>query len=200
MSAQPKPNTSQKMTVSEFFRWAESQSERYELVRGNAVVMQSERLRHVIVKGSIYSALEAAIQAANLPCIVFSDGATVVISNDTAYEPDAIVQCSPLDDLDGVVVSRPTIVVEVQSPSSEVADTTTKLGDYMTVPSIVHILVVDPKLRRVMHHERQVNGAFLTRLSGAADELVFATPGFKMATARFFNRLDGPKITDTQVL
>jgi Uma2 family endonuclease len=192
MSAQLKPNMPKLMTVAEFLPWAEAQDGRHELVRGNAVVMQSERIRHVVVKGSIFSALRASVRAAGLPCVVLSDGATVIISDDTAYEPDAIVQCSPLDDLDGVIVSAPTIVVEVQSPSSPVADTTTKLGDYMTLASIVHILVVDPKLRRVMHHERQQNGAFLTRLCGPADDLVFAIPGFSVAITTFFEGLDLP--------
>jgi Uma2 family endonuclease len=192
MSAQPKPMQPKKMTVAEFLPWAESQPGRYELVRGYAVEMPSERLRHVIVKGNIYSALQMAIRAAGPPCVVLSDGATVLISDDTSYEPDATLQCSPLADLDSVSLTAPTIVVEVQSPSSAVADTTTKLGDYMTVASIVHVLVVDPKLRRVMHHERQSNGYFLTRLSGQTDDLVFANPGFRVAIATFFEGLEAP--------
>jgi Uma2 family endonuclease len=191
MSAVPKATkAAPNMTVAGFLPWSESQAGRYELVRGVAVEMQSERLRHVIVKGNIYGALHAAVRSAGLPCAVLSDGATVIISDDTAFQPDATVQCGPMDDLDGVAVSAPTIVVEVQSPSSAVADTTTKLGDYMTVASIEHILVVDPKLRRVMHHERQPSGAFMTRLSGPADELVFTNPGFRVEVARFFEGLE----------
>jgi Uma2 family endonuclease len=188
MSALPKMPPG--MTVGEFLPWAEAQAGRYELVRGDPVLMQSERLRHAIVKGSIHGALEAAVRAAGLPCVVFPDGVTVIISDDTAYEPDATVQCSPMGDLDSVVASAPAIVVEVQSPSSAVADTTTKLGDYMTVASIRHILIVDPKLRRVMHHERQPSGAFLTRLAGPADDLVFTSPAFRVAIAAFFDGLD----------
>jgi hypothetical protein len=62
----------------------------------------------------------------------------------------------------------------------------------MTVASINHVLVVDPKLRRVMHHQRQQGGAFLTRLACPDDDLVFTSPAFRVAIAAFFQGLDVP--------
>lgn len=45
------------------------------------------------------------------------------------------------------------IVAEVVSPSSERLDTVDKVGEYFSVPSIVHYLIVNPT-NEVLYHER----------------------------------------------
>jgi Uma2 family endonuclease len=191
MSAQPKPTAPKKMTVAEFLPWAETRTDgRYELVDGVPVRMQSERLRHVVVKGNIYFAFRNAVVLANLKCHALPDGAAVIVTENTCYEPDVVVQCRPLGDLNRLVAMDPTIVVEVLSPSSEKSDEPIKLPDYMTVQSIHHVLIVDPLKCRVVHYERQDATTFLTRLVGLNDELRFAIPGFSVRSASFFEGLD----------
>jgi Uma2 family endonuclease len=200
MQAGRQPIIPQKMTVAEFLQWSSAQSSgRYELYCGYVFKMQSERLRHMIIKGNIYTAMRAVIRDNQLPCHALPDGATVIINADTCYEPDAVVQCSPLGNLDGLVATAPTVVVEVQSPSSTLSDIYEKLPDYMTVASIVHVLIVDPVKRRVLHYERRgAEGEFLTRLVGATAALVLANPGFTLETEAFFDGLDQPNVTDDQ--
>jgi Uma2 family endonuclease len=196
MQAGRQPIIPQKMTVAEFLQWSLAQSSgRYELYCGYVFKMPSERLRHLIVKGNIYAAMRSAISDSGLPCTALPDGATVIIDADTCYEPDAVVQCSPLGSLDGLVATNPTVVVEVQSPSSTLSDIYEKLPDYMTVVSIVHVLIVDPVKRRVLHYERRgPESEFLTRLVGATATataaLVLVNPGFTLDTAAFFDGLD----------
>jgi Uma2 family endonuclease len=199
MPAAREPVLTQKLTVQEFLAWSAIQvGGRFELFGGDVFKMQAERLRHLIVKGNIYAELRKAIRAAALSCHVLPDGATVVISDDTAYEPDAVVQCSPLGDLNGLVAKFPTIVVEVQSPSSTLSDIYEKLPDYMTVPSILHVLIVDPVKRRTLHYERQSDdGTFRTRLVGATAELRFNNPEFHLQTSTFFDDLDSAALEPT---
>jgi Uma2 family endonuclease len=192
MSALPKVSRpAEKMTSAEFLPWAEAQAGRYELVDVVPVKMQSERLRHLIVKGNIYVEFRNAVMKAGLACHVLPDGATVVISDDVAYEPDVVVQCSPLGDLNGLCATAPSVVVEVLSPSSHESDVAVKLPDYMTVPSILHVLIVDPVRQRVLHYERQSNAPFLARPLRATDTVMFDNPGFRVAIAGFFSGL-GP--------
>jgi Uma2 family endonuclease len=200
MQAGRQPVIPQRMTVAEFLQWSSAQSSgRCELYCGYAFKMQSERLRHLIVKGNIYTTMLTAIRKSGLACYALPGGVTVVINADTCYKPDAVVQCSPLGSLDGLVATTPTIVVEVQSPSSTLSDIYEKLPDYMTVASIVHVLIVDPVKRRVLHHERHgADGEFLTRLVGATAALVLANPGITLETAAFFDGLDQASIADGQ--
>src|SRR3954471_18131936 len=87
-----------RMSVAEFLDWAERQPKgRYELVDGQVIAMSPERNRHVVVKRSVANALESAVAKAQLNCTVLGDGATVVIDEDNSREPDASVQCGPID-------------------------------------------------------------------------------------------------------
>ena len=176
-----------KMTVAEFLPWAMAQPKgRYELVRGEVVEMAAERARHVIVKGNVFRALQEAVRRAGLPCTVFTDGITVVIDDDTSYEPDAVVQCGTSVDLDSLVAEKPMIVVEVISPSSEKTDAAGKLADYLTVESIAHVLIVDPVRLLAVHHQRGEGGAIATRIVRGGEELRLGPPGLALAISEFF--------------
>jgi Uma2 family endonuclease len=159
-----------RMKVPEYLVWAEAQPRgRYELVDGEVVAMAPERLRHNLVKLAVARALEDAVRAAGLPCTVFTDGATVVINDDTAREPDASVQCGGKVDLDSMILEAPLIVVEVASPTSEDHDLQRKLVEYFSVPSIHHYLIVLPETRVLVHHQRSVGTDIITRIAHAGE-------------------------------
>jgi Uma2 family endonuclease len=179
-----------KMTFAEFLLWSELQVGRYELVRGCPVEMQSERARHAVVKGNVYFALRHAISDAKLPCTVYPDGLTVEIDDEHGFIPDALVQCGEPVDPYRVPAHKPLIVVEVQSPSSVLSDVMDKLPEYMTVPSIEHMLIVDPFRLRVLHFERRDDGAYMTRLLSRQDTVTFKSPGFTVTAGQFFIGLD----------
>jgi Uma2 family endonuclease len=183
MTAMPK----HRVKVPEYLAWAEAQpTGRFELVRGEIVAMAPERARHNIVKGNAFRVLHDAVRQAGLPCTVFTDGITVVIDDETAYEPDATVQCGTTLDLDTMVAEKPLIVVEVTSPTTERTDAAGKLADYFTVPSIVHYLVVDPVRLLVVHHARGTRGSIDTRIVREGERLTLDAPGLELAAADLF--------------
>ena len=171
-----------RMTAPEFLDWAMAQPwGRYELVDGQVVAMAPERLRHNLVKARLWQALADAVERAGLPCIVCTDGMTVVIDEHHAREPDAAIQCGGAIDLDTVVLDAPLVVIEVVSPSSGRDDTGVKLVEYFSVPSIQHYLIVDPDKRVVVHHERD-ESAIRTRILGEeAADLFLEPPGFSVS-------------------
>jgi Uma2 family endonuclease len=177
-----------KMTVTEFLDWAEKQPKgRYELVDGQVITMSPERNRHALVKLNVATALQAAVARAQVDCTVFPDGATVVIDRHASREPDAAVQCGPVD-LDALVLDRPLIVVEVLSPSSERSDTGEKLSDYFLVDSIQHYLIVNPFRRLVIHHRRVGAGKVDTRIVESG-EIGLTPPGLTVPIAAFFQSI-----------
>lgn len=172
------------MDVETFVAWAMRQPEgkRYELVRGEVVAQASERNRHNIVKQEAWLALRTALRAAGLDCTVLGDGATVAIDETTAYEPDVTVQCGAPVDPDSVFADRPTIVVEVLSPSTAGVDAGAKLSDYFLVPSLAHYLMIDPDRRLVIHHARGEADEIRTRVAREG-VLRLDPPGVEVAVA-----------------
>jgi len=175
------------MTVAEFLEWnMDNVHGRYELFCGEPVKMQAERARHATVKMNIARALQDGVRAAKLPSQVFPDGMTVVINDDTCYEPDAIVNCGAKVDPDSVTVETPTIVVEAGSPSTRVFDMGQKLADYFTVAAISHVLLIETKKQRAILHTRVSANEWVTRVFGATETVRFDPPGISVNLADCF--------------
>jgi Uma2 family endonuclease len=176
-----------KMTVDDYIAWslAQSDTSRADLIDGEVYAHAAERVSHLRVKHKAASALDAAIAAAKLSCHVLPDGATVRITDMTAFEPDALVYCGPELPGDAIEVPNPIIVVEVLSPDSEKRDMRDKLAGYFLLPSVEHYLIIDPEERLVIHHTRGQGDVRGTRLVREG-ELRFDPPGIVIAVADFF--------------
>lgn len=176
-----------RMTVAEFLKWnLDNVHGRHELFCGVPVKMQAERARHATVKMNIARTLQDGVRAAKLPCQVFPDGMTVVIDDETCYEPDAVVNCGPKVDPDSVTVDTPTIVVDVGSPSTRIFDMGQKLADYLTVPSIDHVLLIDPKKKRAILHTSKSEVEWATRVFGANEAVELKPLGIRFELADCF--------------
>src|SRR5215469_17561762 len=82
-----------RMTVEEYFGWAQTRPGRFELVDGAVYEMSPESAGHAKTKAAVYVALMTAIRRHGASCHALPDGLTVRIDATTAYEPDAIVYC-----------------------------------------------------------------------------------------------------------
>jgi Uma2 family endonuclease len=179
--AAPKP-----MDVQAFLSFAERQERgRYELWRGELVAMAPERVEQVRAKFAISRAFAAAIEKGGLGCEAFVDGLAVAIDSETAYEPDALVNCGERVPAGSMLAPAPVLVVEVVSPSSQKRDTGLKVDGYFSVATIAHYLVVDLAKRIVLHYRRESDGRIgVTILRDGA--LALDPPGMTLELAEFF--------------
>jgi Uma2 family endonuclease len=174
-----------RMNVNEFLAWTERQpdEQRYELVDGKIIAMAGDSVRHNRTKFSAARALDDAVRAAGLPCVVFVDGVGVTINDNTLRIPDVLVQCGAEPDPDALTVDAPLIVVEVVSPSSERDDIETKLVDYFSVASIHHYLIIYSEKRVIVHHQRNGRGTLDTRIARPGEDIALNPPGMTVAVA-----------------
>jgi Uma2 family endonuclease len=165
-------------------RWCEAQPRgRFERVEGRIVAMAAERIGHVRIKTKVYQALDRAVAAAGIDCEALPDGVTVE-TDDSDFEPDAMVNCGePIAD-DEVAAPNPVIVVEVLSPGTISTDTTKKLIGYFRVKSIVHYLIVYPTKRTIIHHRR--NGAGIDTRIVASGRIEMDPPGIVITVEEIF--------------
>ncbi len=175
-----------RMTADEFLAWAEGREGRWELYNGVPCRMPSEQLDHVDVKYAVYFALVRAVRRAGLPsCHVVGDGASVRISRDVVYGPDALVYCGPKLPGNVLEVPNPVILAEVASPSTRKFGDTVKRDDPFSVASVHHYLLVDPDGPPVVHYSRRAAGT-PRREEVHAGTLTLAPPGIELAVAELF--------------
>jgi len=173
------------MTREEYRAWAERQGRgHYERVNGVVVAMAPERAGHNIRKAVAWQTLRRAVQAAGLPCEVYTDGMTVEVG-DSDYEPDAVLHCGDKLLADATVVPDPLVIVEVLSPSTSSTDRAWKLGEYFKLPSLRHYLIVWADQQQIAHHRRGDDGQIETRIV-TSGEIRLEPPGIAVIVADIY--------------
>lgn len=169
----------------EYRAWAEQQPRgRFERIEREVVQVSPERIVHSLVKTLVWNALRRAVREVGVHCTVLGDGITVEVGPNTDYEPDALINCGDLADLEAVAAPNPIVVVEVISPSSRASDTGAKMAGYFRVPSIQHYLIVSTSPREVTHVTRSGRGvAGITLERGL---LALNPPGIEVRVEDFF--------------
>ena len=173
------------MTVDEYLIWAERHPGRYELINGVVRQMAPETSDHAEAKYAAVTALKAAIKRAGIAAYAMPDGMTVRISKHVSFEPDALVYMAPKVSPNDVEIPNPIIIVEVGSPSTRGYDTGFKLPNYMSLPSVEHVLLVNATAKIIIHHKRAVGGGVHSETISDGI-LKLDPPGLEIPVADFF--------------
>lgn len=134
----------QRMTIAEFLRWQEFQEDRYELVDGEPQLhrlMSGASRRHDRI--TMNALLMLGNQLRGHRCQPITADVAIGIPDRGLRRADAAVDCGPVRDAE-YVASEPVLVVEVLSPSTRQIDRFRKLEEYKSVPTMRHILLVEP--------------------------------------------------------
>lgn len=109
---------------------------RHEFVDGALYAMAGASDHHNIIRGNLFSALNAHLQQ---PCQAFSAEMKLQYiqkEKQRFYYPDVFVSCDP-QDRERYVRKTAVLVVEVLSPSTERTDRTEKFDVYTAIPSVL---------------------------------------------------------------
>ena len=143
------------ITPEQFFAWILGREERYELVDGEVVMMAGAGRRHDRIVVNLLAAIHSQIKAG--PCQTFTGDTHVMTSSSTRRMPDLGVDCGKPDD-DAMTADKPSLLVEVLSPTTGGFDVTVKLAEYQSVPSVDYILLVDTESPNVHLYSRDDDG------------------------------------------
>lgn len=136
-----------RMTPEEFYAWQEGMDEKYELVDGYPVprcpdidMMTGASRRHDQIVWNLLAALKSELRGK--PCRGFTAD-TAVKTRTGRRRADAGVECGPLDE-DAYEAGEVRLLAEVLSPSTRDFDTFGKLDEYKEIPTLDHILLIEP--------------------------------------------------------
>ena len=146
-----------KIDKATFFRFAADHPEqRYELERGRIVQqMTGGTKRHGLVARRIAQLIEQQVDGARWT-VALDRGVGVGASG---RFPDVVVEPAN-EPLDSLATERPTIIVEVLSPSTTATDLNTKPGEYLAIPTLDAYIVAGQDEAAMMVWVRDANGAF----------------------------------------
>ena len=157
------------VTPEDFFAWVPGQEGRYELVEGEVVMMAGAGRRHDAIVVNLIAAVRP--QTRGGPCQTFTGDTYVATTGSNRRMPDMGVDCGKPDD-NSLMADKPSLVVEVLSPTNGGFDLTVKLAEYQGLPSLDYILFVDTENPTVHLYRRSEGGLWQDDVLKGLDAVV----------------------------
>lgn len=144
------------MTPEAFLLWCLDQPDRWELVHGVPIRMMTGATQaHDRIVVSIIADLHQRLRGK--PCRAHTADVASRMPEGNIRRPDVTIDCGP-SDARSLESSAPTVFFEVLSPSTRTFDKVRKPEEYKGVPSLRHIVLIDPDRPRVWLWSRGEEG------------------------------------------
>jgi Uma2 family endonuclease len=175
-----------RMTVAEFLTWGPGNPSvrGWQLIDGDPVAMAPASDNHGTIQAGLTARLWNHLEAPGIRCRVVSEpGIVPRAHSDRNYRvPDIGVTCAP--PTDGQMLPDPLILIEILSPSNE-AETWANVWTYLTIPTVVEVLVVNSTLMEAELLRRNADGTWpeVPQRLGSEDTLVLESIGFSVPLA-----------------
>lgn len=143
------------VTVPEYLEGERTGEVRHEYVDGEVYAMVGASDRHGLIASALVFALIPAARRGRCQLFTSDMKVRLEIGGQTLfYYPDLVLACDP-DDRERYYRTRPCLIVEVLSETTERIDRREKLLAYQTLPSLKEYLLVAQDERHVTVHRRR---------------------------------------------
>lgn len=147
------------MSAAQYLEWERLQPGKHEFHDGEVYAMAGGSPRHNLLSSAVAAELRAATRT--LGCHTFSSDQRIAVPPQERYVyADAVVVCGKLETEAGVqdVLTNPSVIVEVLSPSTEAHDRGMKWAAYQRVASLTDYLMLSQAQARIEHYRREADG------------------------------------------
>jgi Uma2 family endonuclease len=156
---------------------------KHEYVAGHIYAMVGTSKAHNRIAINLTAALNTHLRGG--PCQVFIADIKVYVKNAAAfYYPDVVVTCDR-GDSDPYVVTKPLLIVEVLSPSTERIDRAEKLRNYRQLDSLEEYVLITPETKEAEVH-RRVEGLWKVEAYAGEGNIQLASVGLILAMEEVF--------------
>lgn len=165
----------QTMSAAEYLAWEREQPDKHEFHHGEVFAMAGGSPRHNRLAARLLIQLSAA--TAEKGCEAQSSDQRIAAEPLKRYVyADVVLVCGRLETEAEAwdVLTNPTVVVEVLSPSTEIYDRGVKLQAYRRLPSLTDYLLVSQTDPQIEHYRRDPDGSWRYFVYKAGDVITLA--------------------------
>ena len=180
----------QRYTVAEYLAMEAASEDRHEFRDGDVLDMAGAVTTHVRIARNMTRRLDERLEGSG--CEVLGSDQRVRADRTRYCYPDLTIACTPLiyDPPDGeVVLTNPRVVIEILSPSTELADRGEKFTRYRNLASLQEYLLVAQDRPQVEPFYRQADGTWaIGRIVAGLDAAVAfrSLPGVELTLAQVY--------------
>lgn len=143
-----------RLSVEDYLAGEEGGELRHEYIDGQIYAMTGASRQHGLIVSNLVAGLRPLIRGRG--CQLFSNAMKVrlrIADQDVFYYPDLLLSCDA-EDRETYYCTKPCVIVEVLSESTERIDRREKFLAYTTLPSLRDYLLVSQTQRAVWHYSR----------------------------------------------
>jgi Uma2 family endonuclease len=176
------------MSVEEFLEMEEASPTKHEYVGGQIYALAGASERHNRIAMNIAASLWNRSRGG--PCRVYGSDMLLRIGDAAVYYPDVQVVCDP-DDSNQSYATRPCLLVEVLSPSTQSTDLREKWLAYRDIESLQTYLIVWRDQRRVMlHYRAEDDGQWYDTVLGGEASFRLRCPEMALSLGEIYEGVD----------
>jgi len=158
------------LTFEQYLVLEQDSDVRHEFSDGKLIPVEATTKTHNKIKRNLIRQIETPTFDAGA-CELFDENVLTQLTEGKKYVyPDIVVSCDP-DDTDPLIVTSPTIIIEILSPSTKKYDKTVKFFAYQRIPTIQQCIFVAQDSVEIKSFERSGNQWVLTTLESLEDVL-----------------------------
>jgi Uma2 family endonuclease len=180
------------LTVEEFLDCCPNDQRHYQLIDGVIVAMAPPAIAHQVIAANLTAEIVSAVRANRSDCSVRSQAgiAPQGLSGRNHFETDITVTCRFAHDFRGIN-AEPSLIVEIQSPSTERDDHFVKLPQYRAIPSLMEILYIESERAAATVYRRQADGWDAIEIAGPGARLELYTIGLDIPLSEVYRGVPG---------
>jgi Uma2 family endonuclease len=180
-----------RLSREEYLAWERASDTKHELRAGEIVAMSGASREHNLITLNVGTLLNNQLR--DRPCEVYNADMRVAVEviGDYTY-PDVVVVCGEprFEDDTFDILTNPTVLVEVLSPSTEDYDRGNKFAAYRQIASLQDYVLVAQHRASVEHYARRGEQEWLLALlSGRESVLRLDSLGCELPLAEIYRKV-----------
>lgn len=172
------------ISFPDYLEAEESSKVRHEYLNGQIFAMTGGSRDHNLITGNIHNSLKNHLRGSQ--CQVFVSDMKVRIEKDNiTYYPDVVVTCNP-QDTEKFFLTKPCLIVEVLSPSTESIDRREKLMAYRKIEDLQEYVIVSQDNVEVEVYQKDAQGNWTRQILGRNDLINLNSVNLQLAMTEVY--------------
>ncbi|MGH9946981.1 MAG: Uma2 family endonuclease [Pyrinomonadaceae bacterium] len=178
------PKLKPKISVEDYLEGEKVGEIRHEYIGGEVFAMSGVSKNHNRINRRLLESIQSKLKSSDCETF-FVDVKVRVEKLNRFYYPDLVLVCEE-DTESEYFISKPTVIVEISSPSTAATDRREKLFAYQEIASLQEYLMIDQESEYAELYRRRDDGLWSWIEFEADEELELESVNFKMPMSELY--------------
>jgi Uma2 family endonuclease len=172
------------INLIEYLESEDSSQIRHEYLNGQVFGMSGGSREHSLITGNIHNRLKNYLRGSG--CQVFASDMKVRIETDNVfYYPDVVVTCNS-QDTEKFFLTKPCLIVEVLSPSTENIDRREKLLTYKKIEDLQEYILISQDEVKVELYRKDKDNNWLKYILDKNDSVILDSVNLQLTMTEVY--------------